>query len=307
MDIACVVHAVILRPLLFFLIIGVSLWSGDYLWNALRDSGEPAGQVLVSEQAVDRLKQRFYKERLRQATPEELGAMIEAFVLESVLMKEALRLGIHLQDPVVAQRIEKNVAFLGARTEQELLDTMLANDPVIKGRLLERMQALLFSQWQANGSESAMKQRISAYYQDNKDRYRSERRFRLDHQWQTAQGATLSFVGPGQMLSLSNLEKLLPEGLVAQLDGSAAGQTFRHAGQGGVHQVRILEIVPPSSLPLARVEARVAMDYQAFMRKQLTAAYAEEMCRFYDILLPVQYRSLVKHKAEAPRQELANL
>ncbi len=98
------------EPLVHFLLGGAVLFL-VYGWVAGPESERP-GRIVVSEQRVDMLGRSFERTWMRSPTESELQGLIDDYVTEEVLYREALALGLDRDDLVVRRRMRQKMEFL---------------------------------------------------------------------------------------------------------------------------------------------------------------------------------------------------
>ena len=106
--------AKILRePLLHFLLLGGALF---LVFQQLSDQAFTADdqleEILVNEGRIQSLQFGFEKVWQRPPTQRELDGLIENFVREEVLYREALAMGLDRDDPIVRRRLRQKIEFL---------------------------------------------------------------------------------------------------------------------------------------------------------------------------------------------------
>ncbi len=114
------------EPLVHFLLLGGALFA----LLSLGDRGETrAGddQIVVTAGHVETLVVTFTRTWQRPPTPDELKGLIDAFIEEEILNREALRLGMEREDTVIRRRLKQKMEFLyedfaatATPTEEEL-------------------------------------------------------------------------------------------------------------------------------------------------------------------------------------------
>jgi len=135
------------QPLLHFLILGGGLF---LLFNliggedeAANNSGEqnPATprsiskEIVISAGRIESLAALYQKTWQRPPTEQELGALIDNFVREEIMYRQALALGLDRDDPIVRRRMRQKLVFFTediaalAKPTQEDLEKHLATHP----------------------------------------------------------------------------------------------------------------------------------------------------------------------------------
>ena len=99
------------EPLLHFLVIGV----GFFALYAMVDDSELAGtdtRIVVNDADVAWLSQGFARQWNRQPSATELDHLIEEHIREEVYFREALALGLDIDDPIIRSRLVQKMQFL---------------------------------------------------------------------------------------------------------------------------------------------------------------------------------------------------
>jgi len=106
------------EPLLHFMLGGAALF---LLFNYASDSEVDDDQIVVTSGKIEHLATLFVKTRQRAPTDMELRGLIDDYVLEEVLYREALAIGLDRDDTIVRRRLRQKIEFL--------LDDFTAVDP----------------------------------------------------------------------------------------------------------------------------------------------------------------------------------
>jgi len=107
------VITILKEPLLHFLILGLALF---VIFEQVSDYGFSGGgqgeELVVTEGRVQALVLGFKKVWQRPPTQQELDGLIEGFIREEVLYREALAMGLDRDDPIVRRRMQQKIEFL---------------------------------------------------------------------------------------------------------------------------------------------------------------------------------------------------
>lgn len=106
------------EPLVHFLLIGAALFAFYQVTNPV--PVETGQTIVITQSRLDNLRAEFQATRQRNPSEEEMAAMINNFLREEVLYREAVRLGLDQNDSVVRDRMRQKMEFL-ADTSAELL------------------------------------------------------------------------------------------------------------------------------------------------------------------------------------------
>jgi parvulin-like peptidyl-prolyl isomerase len=123
------------EPLLHFLLIGAAIFA---IYAYLRD-GESENtnyRIVLSLDDLKQLDASFVSQWHRQPTPEEFTGLLEQFIRQEILYREALAMGLDKDDTIVKRRMAQKMEFLSE-------DVKSAHEPTT-----EELQA-----WYAENSE----------------------------------------------------------------------------------------------------------------------------------------------------------
>jgi len=98
------------EPLLHFLLLGAGLF---LLFGLVRDRRETAPlEIVVTSSRIDSLAAAFASTWQRPPTTQELDGLIEDYIREEVLYREALKLGLDRDDTVIRRRLRQKMEFI---------------------------------------------------------------------------------------------------------------------------------------------------------------------------------------------------
>ena len=112
------------EPLLHFILLGAALFM-LFSWVD-RDSVRAVNEIVIDQMRVDTLRLQFERVWQRPPTKDELSERIDDWVLEEILYREGIALGLDRDDPVLRQRVAQKMKFIyegfadTATTEKEL-------------------------------------------------------------------------------------------------------------------------------------------------------------------------------------------
>jgi hypothetical protein len=116
------------EPLLHFLFIGAAIY---LLYGAVAEPlpEESDKTIVVSAGEVEWMRTSWQKRWNRPPTPEELDGLIQQYIRETVLYREALTMGLNQHDQVIRRRLAQKLEFLAKDlvtltppTDEELLE-----------------------------------------------------------------------------------------------------------------------------------------------------------------------------------------
>lgn len=104
------------EPLVHFLLGGLAIFA-FFAWRG--EPADPASRVIdVDRETQAQIALTFERTMQRPPTDQELDGLIEQYVREEVLYREALRLGLDADDPVVRRRLAKKMDFLATSSAE---------------------------------------------------------------------------------------------------------------------------------------------------------------------------------------------
>ncbi|GAA4044553.1 peptidyl-prolyl cis-trans isomerase [Parerythrobacter jejuensis] len=104
------------EPLVHFLLGGLLIFA-LFAWRG--EETDPASRLIdVDRETQAQIALQFERTVQRPPTDSELDGLIEQWVREEVLYREALRLGLDAGDPVVRRRLAKKMDFLAASSAE---------------------------------------------------------------------------------------------------------------------------------------------------------------------------------------------
>jgi len=106
-----VVLRILKEPLLHFLLLAAGLFVLSDWFSATKAS-EERDTIVVSRQRVNGLALTFQRVWQRPPTPRELDGLVDDFIKEEVLYREALAMGLDRDDTLVRRRLRQKLEFV---------------------------------------------------------------------------------------------------------------------------------------------------------------------------------------------------
>ena len=103
-------RALLKEPLVHFLGLGLAVFAVYYILD--RPDQPQQGEIVVTQARIEQLAGLFAKTWQRPPSAEELKGLIDDYVKEEVLYREALALGLDKDDTVVRRRLRQKMEFL---------------------------------------------------------------------------------------------------------------------------------------------------------------------------------------------------
>jgi peptidyl-prolyl cis-trans isomerase C len=97
------------EPLVHFLLVGGVILAVSSAWSP---SQPPANRITVTKSQVDQLRETWISQWGRQPDAVELRGVVDDFIREEVLYREAVASGLDRNDSIVRRRLAQKVEFL---------------------------------------------------------------------------------------------------------------------------------------------------------------------------------------------------
>ncbi len=270
------------EPWVHFLILGFALFA---LSAVLSDRGadDASQRIDVTSAEIEWLTRNWEARWQRPPTETELRGLVDDYIRQEVLYREALTMGLDRDDEIIRRRMVQKIEFL-----------------------TEDLAA------QAQPTEVQLR----SYYQENLDKYRLPERRSFSHIYfnvdrrgdaaavEAAEGTRAQLLASPASASYAELGDrfMLPHDYSAQSEAEVArqfGQRFAAALFGvepmewqgpiasgyGLHLVRVAEVWEGSVPELAMVRSDVLRDYATELRDQLREAMFSSLATQYEITI----------------------
>ena len=252
------------QPLLWFVLIGVFLFVVDARFSVDRS------EIVVSVAQQERLATLWQTQTGLIASTAELSALVDSWIREEVLYREALRLGLDAADTIIRRRLVQKLGFIAESEPSEIPTTT----------------------------------ELQAYYRDNLADYTLPVRYSFRQRYfqtieaaeqalqQISQGRDASEFGESSMLnadyayrSVLDLNANFGIGFADNLVGLSVGlwEGPLHSGLG-FHLVQLTALHPAENSPFPSVRTQVAMDYQQARQVNAREDYIDDLMDRYTII-----------------------
>jgi hypothetical protein len=102
---------VLREPLIQFFFIGLCIY-GAYKFYGVPDEGSENNTIIVNSERIGAFIRGWESRWKRPPTKQELNGLINQFVREDILYREAVAMGLDKDDPVTRRRLAKKLEFL---------------------------------------------------------------------------------------------------------------------------------------------------------------------------------------------------
>ncbi len=265
-------------PLTHFVILGLGAL---VLYEAVTRGAGPENEIVVARAEVDRMRASWAAQWSREPTDAELSSLIDAWVQEEILYREALALGLDRDDTIIRRRLAQKMDFLGADSGAG-----------------------------SGGTSEPDDETLSAYLAQNRERFRVASRVSFDQVYvspdlrgdgtdadarallvELRRGADASEAG--DRLLLPRHQAGVSSDRVSQLFGGDFAETLESLPVGrwegpvtsgfGLHLVYVEQREPARDPPLDEIRARVRTEWKAAQREQSLDAFRQALRERYSV------------------------
>lgn len=269
------VRRIATEPLVHFLLIGLALF---FWYGAVGDPVEKTDtrpQIVLTENDLNRLAQQFEGAWRRSPTDTEMAALVEDYLKEEVLYREALSLGMDRDDAVIRRRLRQKMEFLTTAAAETL-----EPDPGV----------------------------LEAWLADHNDLYASPPRLTFDQVYlgETPTDDALSLMDalnsgadPATLGQATLLPASMTDARPAAIDGTFGdgfADTLLNAPSGiwtgpvqsayGMHLLHVTDITMPPPPTLATIGDQVRADWQRAEVDRLNEVYFQSLLDRYTLVMP---------------------
>jgi hypothetical protein len=245
-----VLKKLIYEPLLHFLILGALLF---FFYSFLQDKEDAEDSIVISKQRVAQLTSEWGDTFLSLPSEEEKQTLIEKEIYQTVLYKEALKLGLDKSDNDIKGHLAKKMEFVSYDTTA----LPLPSDEVLEKFMLE-----------------------------NAKEYKEEEKIDFTQSMMGVEGDMFE-----KSYSLTALEASTVFGRSfseALFNFNVDGKMQTIESEHGIHEVRIIAKSTPELKAFDTVKKELQEDYQSAQRKRKNKAIYEALKAQYDIRVEVQ-------------------
>ena len=286
------------EPLLHFLLIGLALFVLDAAWNRWY-APRTDTSIVVSEARIRTLAENFRRTWQRPPAASELDGLIEDFIRDEVLTREAVRLGLDRDDQVIRRRLRQKIEIISEEaaaavppTDAQLQDFLTQHADVFRSEAKVAFAQVFFDPGKrGNRVEADAKLMLEKLNAAAKLKSRPEKGFHAaSADFPIAAGDPLFVLKPnypltGQREIAATLGADFAKA-VAELPNAGSGQWHGPLTSGyGVHLVRV-DAMTPGSLPtLDEVRPLVEREWRSQRRKDSGESAYQALRGAYQIVI----------------------
>ena len=270
------------EPLLQFLIIGGVIYGAYALFAAPEDDYRD-NMILVNSNRIDAMISEWEARWNRPPTRQEIDGLIQAYIKEDVLYRQAVAMGLNEDDPITRRRMAQKLEFLTsdlARLQEPKEGELeqFFEDNIDAYRDPDRISfTQLFFDPDARGDATLVDaervlEQVRAVGEPTEDMAELSDRFMLQNYFAAA--------------SELDIRRQMGSGFAEQVVKLAPGQWHGPVLSGfGVHLVYVYSFQQAPRPEFENVQARVLEDWQAEKREEFNAEFLKNLKERYDIIV----------------------
>ena len=252
------------QPILWFLCIGGFLFAVDGLFS------QDQNEILISSSLNERLATLWQTQTGEIASLQELQSLVDNWIRDEVLYREALRLGLDQQDSIIRRRLIQKISFIAESEplEQASDSTLKAfYDQHIADYTLPRRYSFSQLYFSTLDAASQAAQRIERG-EDGENR-----------------GETSMLNSTYSYRSALDLGSVFGIGFSDSLDNLEIGKWRGPIKSGyGYHLIKLVAIHPPQATPYDAIGQQVSEDFKQQRKVAMRDSYIEEIINRYTII-----------------------
>jgi peptidyl-prolyl cis-trans isomerase C len=264
------------EPLLVFLLLGGAMFL--LFQQVSNDNQSDNSELVVTERQIKALSLGYEKVWQRPPNEKEVEGLIQNYIREEVLYREALAMGLDKGDGVVRRRLHQKMEFLSEDiasldepTEQELQDYLLANQDAYRqpARFSFRQVYLSVSKRGQTAQADAVALLSKLEKQDRNAATLGDP-LMVNYQFNLATG--------------QEIERVLGREFLQSLNETPTGNWQGPLSSGfGLHLVRIDKRIESEAPGLNEVRKQVVRDWGSEKRKQTNETFYEGLRKRYTV------------------------
>ncbi len=271
------------EPLFHFLLLGAAIF---FLAGRVRNASIGGGEkIVVTQSEMESMVMGFSRTWMRPPTQEEMQGLVDDYVREEVLYREARAMGLDQDDVIVRRRMRQKFEFLAEDLATDRSPTDLELEAYLQQHLDRFREEPSFSfehiflnrEKHGPSTEAEVKALLADLGGKNEDTIDIEKR-----------GDTFLLPSRFEKTSAAETARLFGENFATQLATIEPGEWAGPIESSyGLHLVRIDARVPGAAPPLANVRDSVLRDFLNDRRKQeLDAQYSRLRARYTVVVEP---------------------
>ena len=287
------------EPLLHFLLIGAAIY---LLYGAFAEPvpEEVDKTIVVSAGEIEWMETAWQKRWNRPPTAEEFDGLIQQYIRETVLYREALTMGLNKHDQVIRRRLAQKLEFLAKDlvaltppTDEELLTYFKAHQDRYQEPVRYTFTQVFINPDKRGEATLADAEKIKATLMARGDA--------IDNAGILGDAFMLQNYYPEK--EQAEIQKLFGSGFAESLIDLSPGQWHGPVLSGyGVHLVYVDNVSEPPAPVFAEVRERVMQDWKTEKGEELNEKFYANLRDRYTVVIeePTKEDKVTALKAQAP-------
>ena len=254
------------EPLVHFMIVGAALFAFSGFFGGVDATDR---RITLDEAQVAQLANRWQQTWRRPPSPIELDGLIREYVKDEIYSREALRLGLENDDPIIRRRLRTKMEFL-------------ATDEVASSVPSDAELKLYYSANKARYSGGPVYSFDQRYYGEDEAKARAA----VEAMNAGKSPPVLSIPLPVAMekASTADIGRAFGDGFATNLRSLPIARWSGPVRSGyGWHAVRVRAVEAATVTPLAEIVQQVTNDWRAETKTKREAAAYQTLLDGYDI------------------------
>ncbi|MCP5016545.1 MAG: hypothetical protein GY938_14960 [Ketobacter sp.] len=269
------------EPFFHFVVIGALLFV-TYLWVNPASMADDA-EIVVDAGRIEQLSARFERTWNRKPSEEELKGIIDNFIVEEILYRQALAMGLDSNDSVIRRRLRQKLEFLTmeAISLEEPSEADLQHYLEEKPELFQTAARFSFEQVYINTDqpENNWKAQVDVVKEQL-------------HKGEQVAGSRSVIPVQFEQVTDFEINRIFGNGFAEHLAEVPLDQWSEPLRSGlGVHLVRISAYQSATLPPLAAVQKEVLREWRNSRNQQMKAQLLEQLRTNYTIVIESERRS----------------
>lgn len=255
------------EPLVHFAIIGLGL----FVLFSFVNTEESDTEIIIDEYDLNEIVSKWNLQWQRDPTPQELKGLLDGYIKQEILYREALSMNLDHNDEIIRRRMAQKMQFLTQDVvervppgEEELQSFLEENQSKYKSDMLISFEHIYFSH-----------------------DLRSDARLDAENALKSndPKGDQSPIRSSFEQASLTRISGDFGQKFVDALQTKTASDSWQGpiASGLGYHLVKVTEIIDSRNLTLDEVRKKVVTDYQYDLRNQLNETLYETLLKKYEV------------------------
>lgn len=263
-------------PFVHFFLLGCAIFGWFYVLNPTSETPENPKEIKISERVYDVLQTRFEAQMQRPPTEEEALALVNQYIRQEILVREALALGLDQGDGIVRNRMVQKMAFLTESAAQ----SAVPDDATLKDHIdtyPDRFKSPAKITFEQVGISPTMSQTEVAEILTKLNAGETP----------PADGISSMLMPKMERSDQIQVDGAFGRGMYSQVIGLVPGEWGGPVISGyGRHVVRVTEVVEPTPLSLDKARDKAIADWRNTLAVRLRETNEATLLSQYTITRP---------------------